>query len=152
MRRLAGSLLLYGCTSSAPPAEPPLTVELPGLGLRIDVPTGTEVSRSWATQFADTKTPWTSPVKLEFSPGQRYPRTMTIADTDEHPDASLDLSDGLLRYHVTAIDGGMSEQRELIGHLELAGHRLAVRCDSTGEAGEEPSLEWCLAALRSLRE
>ncbi len=141
MRRLVLSLLLCGCTSSALPPEPGVTVELPGLGLRMDVPEGTEVSRSPA-----------GPVKVQLHPGRRYPATMTIDRTDEAADGGLDRSDGALRYRLAVIDGGMSEERELIGHLELAGQRLDVRCNCADEAGDEPALEWCLAALRSLRK
>lgn len=141
MRRLVLAVLLCGCTSSALPPEPGVTVELPGLELRMDVPEGTEVSKSRS-----------GPVKVAFHPGRRYPATMTIDRTDEAADAGLDRSDGALRYRLAVIDGGMSEERELIGHLELAGQRLAVRCHCAGEAGDEPSPGWCLAALRSLRK
>ncbi|MBA3549409.1 MAG: hypothetical protein H0T76_23285 [Nannocystis sp.] len=153
MRRLGLSLLLCGCTSSALSPEPGLTIELPGLGLRMDVPEGTEVSRGRSTRSADTRTiPWQGPVMVELAPGRRYPRTMTIDRTDEPADAGLDRRDGALRYRLVVSGGGMSEERELIGHIELAGQRLAVRCYCADEAGDEPSLGWCLAALRSLRK
>ena len=139
MMRLVLSMLLCGCTSSALPPEPRVTVELPGLGLRMDVPEGTKVSRSRS-----------GPVKVEFHPGRRYPATMTIDRTDAGADAGLDQSDGALRYRLPVPYSGMSEERELIGHIELAGQRLDVRCHCMGEAGDELSLGWCLVALRSL--
>ncbi len=153
MRRLGLTLLLSGCTSSAPLPGPTMTVELPGLGLRMDVPPGSEVSRSRSKHFEDTKTsPWNGPVTVEFAPSSRYPRTMTLDNTDEWADPGLDQSDGALRYRLGEIHAGMSEERGLIGHIELAGRRLDVRCHCAGEAGDLPSLGWCLTALRSLRE
>jgi hypothetical protein len=151
MRRFVVSMLLCGCTLSAPVAAV-VTVELPGLGLRMDVPVGTEVSRKTATGDLEArKTPWDGPVTLEFARGTRYPMTMTIDGTDESADADLERSDGALRYHISKLDGGMSEERSLVGHVDLDGRWLAVQCHCAKEAGEEPSLAWCITALRSLR-
>lgn len=152
MRRFVVSMLLCGCTSSAT-VGPVVTVELPGLGLRMDVPEGTEVSRRTATGDLEArKSAWDGPVRLEFARGTRYPMIMTIEGTDESADADLDRSDGALRYHISAPEGGMNAERELIGHVDLEGGGwLAVKCNCAKDAGEEPSLAWCIRALRSLR-
>lgn len=122
-------LILAGCSSGETRVEPSRTIDLPGLGLRIDAPEDTEM-----VARADG-------VDLTLRPRTRHPMSLLIA---------AGAGAAAPAFTVRSSDAGMGgEQHELRGTVTIAGRSVEVRCTEVREDGAD--LEWCLAALASLR-
>jgi hypothetical protein len=119
-----------GCSPAGTRAEPRVTIEVPEVRLRIDVPEGTEVSREGG-------------VRLTLRPGTRHPRTLVITRSDESDAAPPGPA-------VRSSEAGMGgEQHELFGTVWVDERAAFVSCTEITEDGAD--LEWCITALATLR-
>lgn len=155
-------LMLAGCAGSrerAPAGDLPsladalagegMRVEIPALGLTLDVPPGSEVVHA-----AGGVTVYTQPDQRvsrgfaieEWPPPTVHPETPAPAVTRKLPGGAT------LEYIVRTSDGGSGgSEAFLTGQLLVGGLPFAVHCHDQAEASAQLDPTWCLEHLATVR-